>query len=82
MGALRRRTVQFISLMAVAAALAPWVDSSDDVSYLAGCPNGMVPNPGGYGCVPYMPGRGAPTQEVLTHCHGNYYLCIWPYPTT
>jgi hypothetical protein len=40
----------------------------------------MVDNPAGYGCIPYTPGLGAPTQEVLTRCHGNYYICVWPYP--
>jgi hypothetical protein len=47
---------------------------------LAICPNGMVPNPNSYGCIPERPGVRAPTQEVLTRCHGNYYICIWPYP--
>jgi hypothetical protein len=82
MGALKRRAVQLIVLSAVTTTLVvPWSNSSKAVRYLAICPNGMVPNPGGYGCVPDMPGRGAPTQEVLTRCHGNYYLCIWPYQT-
>ena len=54
------------------------------VIYTATCPPGMVANPGGYGCVPDLaPGGaavGAPSQEILTRCNGNYYICIWPYP--
>ena len=81
MGASSRRTVQLLLAAAVAAAVVvPW-RGADDVSYSATCPNGMVANPSGYGCVPFRPGTGAPTQEVLTRCHGNYYLCVWPYPT-
>jgi hypothetical protein len=43
----------------------------------------MVPNPAGYGCVPELPGGnliGAPSEEVLTRCNGNYWICVWPYP--
>jgi hypothetical protein len=43
----------------------------------------MVPNPAGYGCVPDLaPGGafvGAPSQEILTVCNGNIYICVWPY---
>ncbi|MDT5008416.1 MAG: hypothetical protein QOH57_33 [Mycobacterium sp.] len=82
MAAFTRRAVRLIAAAALGAAVfLPWVDAPGSVDYLANCPNGMVPNPGGYGCVPYRPGTGAPTQEVLTRCHGNYYLCVWPYPT-
>jgi len=52
-----------------------------EATNVAICPRGMVPNPAGYGCVPYMPGVGAPSQEVLTRCNGNLYFCVWPYPT-
>jgi hypothetical protein len=76
------RRVQLIGIAAVAVALAaPWIGTRQGVSILATCPNGMVPNPAGYGCVPDRPGVGAPSEEVLTRCSGNYYLCVWPYPT-
>lgn len=48
----------------------------------------MMENPAGYGCVPQRSGGGAvggnfigaPSQQVLSACHGgNYYTCIWPY---
>jgi hypothetical protein len=23
---------------------------------------------------------GAPSEEILTRCNGNYWICVWPYP--
>ncbi len=72
--------------MAAAAATfaaVPALGVSPATMNIAICPNGMVPNPAGYGCVPYLPGGnmvGAPSEEVLTRCDGNYYICVWPYP--
>ena len=81
MGALSSRAVRLISVAAVGVAFAvPAFTAAPSTLNVAVCPNGMVANPGSYGCVPYRPGFGAPTQEVLTRCHGNYWICIWPYP--
>ena len=82
MDAVRRRAVRLISAAAIGAAVIalPAIAIPSARTNLAICPNGMVDNPAGYGCVPYTPGLGAPTQEVLTRCHGNYYICVWPYP--
>ena len=81
MSALRTRAVRVIAAAAFSAALAvPALAASPEMQSVAICPNGMVENIGSYGCVPYNPGVGAPTQEVLSRCHGNYWICIWPYP--
>jgi hypothetical protein len=89
MGAFQRRAVPLISVVAVGAAIAavPTLGApSSKVNNLAICPRGMVSNPVGYGygCGPDLaPGGafvGAPSQELLTRCHGNYYICVWPYP--
>jgi hypothetical protein len=76
------RAARLLSAAALAAAVVSipmFVSAPSTVSHVAVCPNGMVPNPGGYGCVPVAPRVGAPSQEVLTRCHGNYWICIWPY---
>jgi len=84
-----------VRLVAVAAlvgaiAIPLALGAPSNVHHVATCPEGMAPNPAGYGCVPELsngtnwPGGGligAPSQEVLTRCHGNYYICVWPYPT-
>ena len=82
MGALSSRAVRLISVAAVGAAVIalPVLDIPNAETNVAICPRGMVDNPAGWGCVPYRPGFGAPTQEVLTRCNGNYWICIWPYP--
>ena len=91
MGAAPRRAVRLIwaavylaAIIVVPAVLTSPVTPPDVVIHTATCPPGMVANPGGYGCVPDLaPGGaavGAPSQEVLTRCKGNYYICIWPYP--
>ena len=87
MDAARRRAVRLISALVVVAAtgIAPAVLASlSAVNHIATCPPGMVTNPGGYGCVPDLaPGGGfvgAPSQDLLTRCNGNYYICVWPYP--
>jgi len=83
--------VRRIALVAAvpAAIIMPAVVAPSTVSNVAICPRGMAPNPAGYGCVPELssnnnwPGGafvGVPSQEVLTRCHGNYYICVWPYP--
>jgi hypothetical protein len=56
------------------------VGPPSSVHHVAICPQGLAPNPRGYGCVPDTPVVGAPSQEVLTRCHANYYICVWPYP--
>jgi hypothetical protein len=76
------RAVRLISASALVAAFVgvPALVAAPSIqSHLAICPNGMVPNSAGYGCVPDQPGVGAPSQEVLTRCHGNYWICVWPY---
>jgi hypothetical protein len=76
------RAVRLISAAAFLAAVISvpaFVAAPSTVNHIAICPNGMVPNPAGYGCVPDQPGVGAPSQEVLTRCHGNYWICVWPY---
>ena len=80
MGALSSRAARLISVAAVGVGLAVPFTAAPSKLNIAICPNGMVTNPGGYGCVPYQPGVGAPSQEVLTRCHGNYWICVWPYP--
>jgi hypothetical protein len=83
MNAFRGRVVRLLSVAAVGTAVAVlpvFGLSAGEVTNVAICPRGMVPNPGGYGCIPDRPGVGAPSQEVLTRCNGNYYICIWPYP--
>ncbi|HEX9178719.1 MAG TPA: hypothetical protein VF874_22435 [Mycobacterium sp.] len=82
MGPFGRRAVRLISVAAVGAVvvIAPVIGAPGTETHVAICPRGMVDNPAGYGCVPYAPGVGAPSQEVLTRCHGNYYICVWPYP--
>ena len=76
------KAVRLISAAAIGgfSLVAPVIAMSSEETAVAICPRGMVDNPAGYGCVPYMPGIGAPTQEVLTRCNGNYYICVWPYP--
>ena len=76
------RTARMISTAALTAAMVgvPMFSTSGIETHLAICPNGMIPNPTSYGCVPEMPGRGAPSEEVVTRCDGNYFICIWPYP--
>ena len=64
-----------------AAIVVPVLAAPSAVNNVAICQNGIAPNPAGYGCVPDMPGVGAPSQEVLTRCNGNLYFCVWPYPT-
>jgi hypothetical protein len=83
--AVGNRAVRLLSVAAVGAAIAavPLLAASPDTLNIAICPNGMVPNPAGYGCVPELLGGnavGAPSEEVLTRCDGNYWICIWPYP--
>ena len=85
MSAVRSRAVRLISvaIVGVAVAAAPLLAPSPSRLNVAICPNGMVPTPAGYGCVPQLAGGnavGAPSQEVLTRCDGNYWICIWPYP--
>jgi hypothetical protein len=81
MDAVRRRAVRLISAAVFGAAIAvPTFVVPSTVNHVAICPNGMVSNPAGYGCVPDRPGVGAPSEEVLTRCNGNYYICVWPYP--
>ena len=85
MSAVRSRAVRLISVAAVGVAVAavPLLAASPSPLNIAICPNGMVPNPADYGCVPQLAGGnavGAPSQEVLTRCDGNYWICIWPYP--
>jgi hypothetical protein len=69
---------------AVAAVIAAIGGPPSVVDHIATCPPGEVANPAGYGCVPYLaPGGavvGAPTEEVLSACHGgNLYFCVDPY---
>ena len=85
MSAVRGRAVRLLSVAAVGVAVAAGqlLAASPSTEALAICPNGMVPNPAGYGCVPELPGGnliGAPSEEVLTRCNGNYWICVWPYP--
>ncbi|MDT5370915.1 MAG: hypothetical protein QOC62_5346 [Mycobacterium sp.] len=85
MSAVRSRAVGLISvaIVGVAVTAAPLLAPSPSRLNVAICPYGMVPNSAGYGCVPQLPGGnavGAPSQEVLTRCDGNYWICIWPYP--
>jgi len=81
---LRTHAVRLLSIAALGTAFAvPALAASPITLNMAICPNGMVANPAGYGCVPELAGGnpvGAPTQEVLTRCHGNYWICVWPYP--
>jgi hypothetical protein len=84
MAALRRRAVRLISAAALLVPIAYAFSAPPNVvNDTAMCPPGMVPNPAGYGCVPDLaPGGafvGAPSQELLTVCHGNIYICVWPY---
>lgn len=53
-------------------------------SPVATCPPGEVPSTTGVGCQPHLtPGGGAvgaPSEEVLSDCHGgNVYYCQAPY---
>ena len=48
------------------------------VSNVATCPDGSMPNAAGYACINPNP-VGAPSQNVVTRCGGNYYICTWPY---
>lgn len=78
------------AVIAVAAVVLPTIAAPTVVSHVAACGEGMVPNPAGYGCVPELtsnnnwPGggfAGAPSQDIVTRCGGNYWNCVWPYPT-
>lgn len=85
MSAFRSGAVRVLTVAAVgvAVAAAPLFAASPSPQNIAICPNGMVPNPAGYGCVPELPGGnavGAPSEDVLTRCNGNYWICVWPYP--
>jgi hypothetical protein len=70
-----------IAAVAIATAAAP-VFMAPPSTVVAMCPPGEVPNPAGYGCVPALwPGGSvvsAPTEEELSACHGNLYLCVDP----
>ena len=85
MSGVRARALRLLSVAAVGVAIAaiPSLAASPSALNNATCPNGMVPNPAGYGCVPALIGGnvvGAPSQEILTRCNGNYWICVWPYP--
>jgi len=70
------------TILAAVPAVQAIITPGSAVQHVALCPQGMVPNPAGYGCVPDLVGGapvGAPSQDVLTRCHGNYYICVWPY---
>ena len=92
MGAFRRQAASLIAAAAVGAVaiVLPGVAAPSAVSNVAKCGEGMAPNPAGFGCVPELtnnnnwPGggfAGAPSQDVVTRCGGNYWICVWPYPT-
>jgi len=83
--AARSRAVRLISVAAVGVAVAavPLLAASPSPLNIAICPNGMVPNPAGYGCVPELAGGkavGAPSEKVLTRCDGNHHVVVQAEP--
>ncbi|HEY7054119.1 MAG TPA: hypothetical protein VH496_18600 [Mycobacterium sp.] len=60
------------------AVIMPAVAAPSRVSHLADCPDAQAQKKAGYACVNPNP-VGAPSQNVVTRCGGNYYICTWPY---